>query len=328
MNIQSPGLLEKKDLEKRYAKLQAQYESLSIQIEGELNADNLCTLETRQCAIKKELESTWDKLEVLEKSSDDAPRQYLNFKEDLPKIDFEEVMMEINGLIKSFKQERGDALLLLQGRLPMAGDLCLQRIRDEFKAKTGDFKDYKLEFYAGGDLNEYGWLHTLSGYFGLVVEDSRPKDLATLVIQKICQSVRAGSTIFLEIRKWDDLPCQEKTLAWFMQNFWIPLVQCLDDRTTYQRVKFIAVLVVDEELSSDCFIGSCLDEGPVVPFRWLKLPLCYWTQDEIQEWLESYPGVGNPHSLTLAKRFFKSSMGGMPRLVCDALEDELLLNET
>jgi Caspase domain/inactive STAND/Effector-associated domain 9 len=323
----SPAQIEKRELEKRYANLTTKYQSLGEQIEGELNSDDRFTLQERRKLVKREMDEVWESLQGLRRSSDDRTQQYLTFKEDLPKIDFDEVMDGIDDLIQSFRTERGDALLLLQESLSMSGDLCLQRIRDEFKSKTGNFRFYELEFYSGEELNDYGWLHGLSGYFGLTV-GSKPEELAKLVIEKICQSVKSGSTIFLEIRKWDDLPCQEDTLAWFMKHFWIPLVQCLDDRTAYPRVKFIAVIVVDDELSPACFAESCLAENQVVPFRWLNLPLRNWREDEIQEWLETYPGIGNPRSINLSNRFFKASKKGVPSLVCHALEKELLLKES
>lgn len=322
--MKSPDEIEIQDLEKEYAKLTAKNELISEQIDGELNEDNKETLRARRETIKREMVKVWNRLEELKRNSNDRARQYLTFKEDLPQIDFDEVMDEVGTLIRAFRQERGDVLLLLQESLSMSGDLCLQRIRDEFKRGTGHFIRYELEFYSGEALNEYGWLQTLGGYFGLVGE-SRPEELAQSVIEKLCQSVKSGSTIFLEIRKWDDLPSQEKTLSWFMNHFWIPLVKCLDDREKYPKVKFIAAIVVDSELSPDCFSEECLCEIQNVPFRWLKLPLRNWTQDEIQHWLECYPGIGNPRSISLSQRFFRASMNGIPSLVCHALERELLL---
>jgi hypothetical protein len=324
MDMKSPDELEIQELEKRYAKLSATYESINESIEGELNADNRETLRTRRATLKRELDEVWNRLEELKRGSGDRGRQYLTFKEDLPKIDFDEVMDEIKALTQTLRRG-GDALLLLQESLSMSGDLCLQRIRDEFKQSTGNFQPYKLGLYFGDALNEYGWLDNLGGYFGLV--DSKPENLAKLVIEQICNSVKIGSTVFLEIHNWDDLPCQEKTLFWFMQHFWMPLIQCLKDREKYPRVKFIAVIVVDSELSPECFSEQCLCEIEATPFRWLKLPLRNWTQEEIQEWLELYPGIGNPRSINLSQRFFNASRKGIPSMVRQALEKELLLTQ-
>ncbi len=324
MDMKSPDELEAQELERRYASLTARYEKAGLEIEGELNADNRERLCHRQGLIKCEMDEVWKGLEELKKRSHNRRSQYLTFKEDLPRIDFDEVMTEVSNLIRSFRCDRGDVLLFLQESLAMSGDLCLLRIREEFKQGTGDFRPYDLEFYSGEDLNEYSWLEQLGRYVGLETS-SKPEELSKLVIEKLCESVKSGSTIFLEIRKWDDLPCQEETLAWFVKHFWMPLVKCLDDRTKYPRVKFIATIVVDAELSPACFETKCLSEK--MSIRWLKLPLRNWTQEEIQEWLECYPGIGNPRSTNLSKRFFKASQKGIPSMVCQALERELILKK-
>lgn len=149
--MKSPDELEQQELEKKYAKLTAKYERLSEQIEGELNEDNKDALYSRRNAVKQEMDATWSRLDKLKHRSSDRSYQYLTFKEDLPQIDFDEVMDEVNDLIKSFRRDRGDVLLLLQESLSLAGDLCIQRIRDEFKRGTGDFRPYDLEFYLGND---------------------------------------------------------------------------------------------------------------------------------------------------------------------------------
>ncbi len=320
----SPNELEIKELEKEYMNLVAKYETISEQIAGELNADNKETLEARRQPIKRSYTDVWNRLEKLKRKSDDHSRQYLTFKDDLPQIDFDDVMDEVNNLIQSFRKERGDALLLLQESLSMSGDLCLQRVRDEFKRKTGNFVYHELQFYYGASLNEYGWLEQLGRYLGFL-DKTKPEDLANLVIEKICQSVISGTTVFLEIRNWDDLPCQEETLSWFVRYFWTPLVERLNDRVKYQRVKFIAAIVVEAELSPECFKPDCLCELEATAFRWLKLPLRQWEQDEIREWLESYPGIENPRSINLSQRFYRASLKGTPALVRQALEKEFVL---
>lgn len=323
MNLRSPDELDIQELEKEYAVLTVQSESLSEQIEGESNADNKVTLIKRREKVKQEMRQTWTKLESLRRRSTKPANQYLTFKDDLPNIDFNEILDEIRNLIQSFRQERGDLLLLVQKKLPLSGDLCLQRIYAEFQRGTGDFRKYPLGFYSGDNLDEHGWLHKLAGYFGLEPQPDA-EQLAALVIDKLCQSVRNGSTIILEIFQWDDLPSQKDTLEWFITYFWAPLTNKLNDKSKYRQVKFIAAIVVDGELSSDCFRSTCLCENDT-PFRWLKLPLRNWTQEEIQIWLECYPGIAYPRSLNMAKTFYTASFEGVPSIVRQALEAELIL---
>jgi hypothetical protein len=276
--------------------------------------------------LKAQLESCQEGIRTSNQKLDGQKREnhdLSQFADDLPKIDFIEAMGKVNEVLESFRQQRGDILFLLQQHLSMAGDLFLQRIQDKLKEGTGDFKPYKLDFYASGNLSEHGWLMHLSRYFNL--EDTEEIDaLIDLTIDKICNSVRSGSVILLEIHKWDALPSQKDTLASFLQKFWIPLVARLDDKTKYPRVKFVAVLVVDAKLSVDCFQTPCLcglDENQA--FRWAELSLGNWTQEEIQEWLETYPGYDNSTSTLRAANIYQSSMNGIPHLVRTALEREV-----
>jgi hypothetical protein len=276
--------------------------------------------------LKAQLESCQEGIRIYDQNLDGQKREnhdLSQFADDLPKIDFIEAMGKVNEVLESFRQQRGDVLFLLQQHLAMAGDLFLQRIQDKLKEVTGDFKPYKLDFYVSGNLSEHGWLMHLSRYFNL--EDTEEIDtLIDLTIDKICNSVRSGSVILLEIHKWDALPSQKDTLTSFLQKFWIPLVARLDDKAKYPRVKFVAVLVVDAKLSVDCFQTPCLcglDENKA--FRWAELSLDNWTQEEIQEWLETYPGYDNLTSTLRAANIYQSSMNGIPHLVRTAIKREV-----
>jgi hypothetical protein len=318
--MKSPQELEQIELQKEYARLTGKYELLNEQIAGEINEDNKETLKTRRNSIKKQMDLIWEQIGKGQIKNKDNRLQYSKFTDNLPQIDFAEVMEIITDLLKCFRQNRGDALLLLQENLSMSGDLCLRRISDELKRSTGDFKPYKLDFYLGGSLSEYGWLEQLSGFFGLEMKSS-PEERVNLTIEKICNSVKSGSVIFIEIHKWDDISCQETTLTWFVDNFWLPLVSHLEDKNKYPRVKFVAIIVVDSALSASCFDLPCLcDESEQSLFRWLKLPLKNW------EWIQTYPGVENSHSIILAERIFKASLQGIPTLVTRALEKEFILS--
>ncbi|MCU0552313.1 MAG: caspase family protein [Leptolyngbya sp. Prado105] len=61
----SPDQLEKRELEKLYAKLSKKYEAISEQIEGELNVDNQETLRARKETIQREMGEVWNRLQDL-----------------------------------------------------------------------------------------------------------------------------------------------------------------------------------------------------------------------------------------------------------------------
>jgi len=300
--------------------------AVNADLETVPTAEGEIKLQARAKQLLEQIGDLEEKIAKQDRESNIPLRQCSMFANDLPKIDFRDAMDEIVELLKSFRNSRGDVLLLLQQHLAMAGDLCLRRIQDDLKQATGDFKFYKLGFHSGESLDENGLLNQLAGHLNLVQERDLEL-LADSIINKICNSVRSGSIIYLEIHKWDDFPFQRTTLSWFIQKFWIPLVTRLDDRAKYARVKFVAVIVVDSELSPDCFESPCLCElDKHNLFRWLKLTLRNWTQEEIQEWLETYSGIGNPSSNRQAKNIFSGSLQGIPSLVRQKLEQDLILN--
>jgi hypothetical protein len=175
--MKSPQELEQIERQKEYARLTGKYESLNEQIAGEMNEDNKETLKTRRDSIKKQMDLVWEQMGQGQRQTNDPRLQYSTFTDDLPQIDFTEVMETITDLLKCFKLNRGDALLLLQENLSMSGDLCLRRISDELKRATGDFKPYKLDFYLGGSLSEYGWLEQLGRFFGLEMKSDPEENM-------------------------------------------------------------------------------------------------------------------------------------------------------
>jgi inactive STAND len=272
------------------------------------------------------MEQLWQEIEYLQRKSENPRLKYLSFTDDLPKIDFSEAMNEVRDLIESFGSDRGNALLLVQDNFLKAGDLCLKRIRDELKSKTGDFKPYIVDFNIVESFTEHFWLELLARQVGL--EHERELDsLAESVIDKLCNSVRSGSVILLEIHNWDVLPSQKETLASFLEKFWIPFVSRLKNGVQHPRVKFIAVIVVESELSSFCFDAPCLcNPQEDDTYWWSRLTLRDWTQEEIKEWLEIYPGIGNPRSISQAERIFRISKQGVPNLVKQRLQTDLILS--
>jgi inactive STAND len=327
MCLQSPDEIELNRLKKTYAQLTSRNSTILGQIEGTLNDDDKRTLDNSRQPILSQMRTVWNELEECRKSSPSSNRQCLNFQEDLPKIDFQEAIDEITDLIRLIRQgDRGDVLMVIQNSLSLSGDLFLQRVRDEFKFSTteSNFTFRELGFHSDGQLNEYDWLERLAKHLGITVTSVQPEQLANTVIEKICQSTKSGSVLFLEIHKWDELPSQEQALTWFVDKFWIPLVSKLDDRQKYRRVKFVAVIVVDSELNPSCFETPCLCSS--VPFRLIKPLLRDWTIAEIQSWIEDYAQVQPPRSDTLSQRIFRASRNGMPPLVRAALEREFLLN--
>jgi hypothetical protein len=280
--------------------------------------------------LKTQIENRQEKINASHENLDDKKRanqDVSQFRNDIAKIDFSEIIKEVDKIIETLREnEGGDILFLLQDSFLKEGELCLRRIQEKFKGVTREssFNHYRLDFHASSNLSEYGWLAHLRRYLNL--EDIAESDsLAYSAINKICQLVTPGSIIFLEIHRWHELPSQNLTLASFLQKFWIPLVTRLNDKDNYPQVKLVAVLVVDSMLSEDCFQSPCLpglDEN--IAFRWTELKFRNWKQQEIQDWLITYCQCSRSESEQKAGHFHQISEGGKPQAVRSALEREFL----
>jgi hypothetical protein len=287
--------------------------------------------EVKKSRLKRSIDRIYEDMKRIEQEireiegqSSDPNRQYLNLEQLLPKLDFDEVMDDVDELVKAFRRDRKkDALLLVQENLAMAGDLCLLEVRERLKQVTGDFKHIPIEFSDASQFDSGGFLEGLAGYLDIPIEQTAMQ-LTQAVLDKLSGSVQSGSIVFLEIRKWDDVPCQEAVFTWFIDEFWQPLLQRVRLQTsTCPKVRVVGVIVVDYELSPECFEHPCWKEESQAPTL-LKLELRDWTADDVQNWLESYMGIGNPRSSQLAQRIHRGSRGGTPEVICTALRKEFL----
>jgi Effector-associated domain 9/inactive STAND len=325
---EEPIQIKRNTLNKRYAKLLIEFELVNQQINETNDEVEVSRLQEKANNLYTKLEKIDLDLKQIDTKSMTPNIRYLSFEQDLPKIDFNEIMESIDQMIREFRRgARGDALLLIQESLAMGGDLCIRRIQERLKQETGDFKHIEIEFSPEGCLDKIGFLNKLADYFNISFAKNPEKfeqEFIKMIIGKICSSLQGGSILFLEVRKWDELTCQADIFKWFITEFWMPLVVCLENISqTYRRVKFIGAIIADTEFSSDsldlpCF---CPQENSV---RMLLLPLKNWTVDEIQDWLECYPGLHNPRSIQLANRIYKASKKGFPAMVYTALMREFI----
>ncbi|NJP12238.1 MAG: hypothetical protein HC866_24530 [Leptolyngbyaceae cyanobacterium RU_5_1] len=267
-----------------------------------------------------EMESTETQLNTLEASNPTPNRHYLQLKEDLPKIDFVKQMNRVESILKRFNPDGGAALFLIQDSYSMAGAYLKARIQDCLGTKA---KHYPVVFSLDTGVDERALLDRLAGYFD-VQAISELNQYALAIVNKLCQSLRGGTTIFVELQKWDEVPDQDRVLSWFLEHFWIPLGQQLNAVSqTYRGFKVIAVIVSDTELSAECLELPCycksreFDSQKVVP-----LPLKNWEEGEIQHWLEIHQELSRSRSETLAKRIYQKSKNGIPQLVIGALIQE------
>jgi hypothetical protein len=324
-----------RSIEKERASLTDKYDLLDEQYLEELDGERKISLKSRRDKHMIRIEELEEELSRLI-SAKQGGYNSVQFETDLPRIDFKEVKDDVQKTLNRFEAgERGDVLFLLQNSTQMEGDLFIQILKDLLKSLTGDFKPYRIGTYSGSIPGFESFVEELSLQLPRTA-DSDKISLEQSNINVIANSVQSGSVIFMEIHGWDCMEevSQEMALRKFIQNFWLPLVECLDDSKKYRRVKFVAILVADGAFKcnhSHFNRWKARDNS----FFCQPLSLRTWRKDEIQTWLEDYP-QRNEDSILLTEKIFngsivtfddgRESVEGIPSLVRSGLEKALLLN--
>jgi hypothetical protein len=322
---QPPIEIQREALNKRYGELAIEYATVNQEL-GYLNGSGKLHKEREAEGILQQMKEVDAKLKALDVDSFDRNRQHLNLEEELQKIDFTEVKEVVRKIISQFGRDGGNASFLLQRNLQMAGRLCLLEIKDQLRSETRDFKTYPVEFSADSELNHIGLLNRLAGHLG-VEPVGDPMEISLSIQRAIEGSLQSGSIVLIEIHKWEalPLPVQRQVLCWFLEQFWQPLVAQLPTiATTYSKVRFITVLVVEDELAPDC-LEFCCTHDEFDGQKIIDLPLQDWAVGDILDWLD-YLGLAKQQSEALAQRIHKASRGGIPELVCSALRRENFQN--
>jgi len=323
--LKSPGEIELDNWYKRYAKLQADAACNIEQINGTLIAVDRNTLESQQDAIFAEMNRVYKKIEELESQNQNPIQQQFELEKNLTKIDFSEANEIINCIFEQLNRAGGGVLFLLQNSYSMAGDLCLTTIRDRLTQETRDFKPFPIDLASRhSEENEYGLLNAIAEKLQPIEAVPDLEQYARLIIKKICSSLQSGSVVFFELKKWDDLQSPARLLNWFIDRFWLPLIEELPTiAQNYRKVRFVVVVSAEAPLSEDFQNLPCCDRHNFDCRRMLELPLDCWTQDEIADWLDMYSGLPANRIDRLARRIYRISNEGIPELVRSKLRAEL-----
>ena len=333
----------KEALEKRLARLTEDYAGVMEQIDREGDANKRLELQrtaeylfTQMKQVETELnqleaseylftqmEQVETELNQLEASEYYLKQRDLDIQEKLPLIDFREAMDLIVKITSEFGREGGTALFLLDNSYSTAGELCIYRIKKLFEEKTSSFKHIKVELLYGSN-NELGLLEEIGRYLNVYrsPQDKIEKYISQ-IIKTICRSLQSGSVVFIEIKKWNCLPDQQKILPWFVKNFWIRLINQYHTtihQNKLRRVRFIALIDSESQLSPECmaYCNQVFDGQKI-----LRLPLNErWTEEDIKNWLENYSRLPGSKIDLMAKQIYLKTMNGVPLMVCDAIKEE------
>lgn len=319
--------IKKQTLEKRLANIIEEFVAINAQIDTEGDKDKRILLQRKINNLEEDMEEIDTKLKELENSQNDCNQIYRSIQENLPQIDFRKAMHILDIINNQFKRDVGAAFFLLEDSYSMAGELLIYKIREELKRQTRSIKHIQVEISSNNSFDEFGLLASIGGYLSIsLTDDSNLIDCVNLIIQTICQSLQSGSVVFIEIKKWNFLPSQDKLLSWFIEDFWCSLIhECQVVATQKQllRIKVVAIIDSESKLAPECKQLPCYcTQDDFTHTKILTLPLNRWELEDITTWLEYYSGLSAPQINLKAKQIHQKTMNGVPRMVCSLLEAE------
>jgi hypothetical protein len=320
--------LKKQELEEELASLTEGYTAVTKQRRQTRDERDRLILQKQAEDLLKQIEKAEKDLKELENTPNNYHQNHLNIHENLPEIDFCQAMDVVDKITDAFGKHGGAALFLLENSYSMAGELLIYKIREKLERKTRSFKHIQIEISTNNSYSESGLLTNIAGYFNVPFDEIDNLTQNTQkIIHKIGDSLQSGSVIFFEINKWDCLPEKNRLLSWFTQEFWCSLIdkcKLITQEKKLLQVKFITVIDSESHLDEGCLdLSLCCTHDNFNSQKILKLPLSEWRQEDIQEWLEYYSGLPEPQINFKAKQIYAKTMNGIPRMVCNALREEL-----
>ena len=247
-----------------------------------------------------------------------------DWKMYLPRLNFKEVV-DITQELLLQKSGNSAALFLIPNNRLMGGEWCVKRIRELLEEETSDLRWIEIERSGTRQFSDRMILDTLGKELNVKDLPGDSRRAAQKLIRKVRQSVRSGSVRVFEIRGWEFIHDFSEILTWFVRDFWIPLTQQLIEiESQYRRVRFVAIVTADEPLREDALPAAMLCTRAEFQIeKILELPLPNWSQQEIEEWLETYLRLSTEEIIRLGSKLYRHSNSGLPLLVHDALARHL-----
>ncbi|MCC5897350.1 MAG: hypothetical protein JJU32_05445 [Phormidium sp. BM_Day4_Bin.17] len=232
-------------------------------------------------------------------------------------------------ILKKFTESVGAAALLLNGAYRLQGDIMSQYIEDTLAAQSSDCQVFPIAF-APGEKDREALLYKILGHLG-ESEPATPEQ----AIAKICQSLQLGSIRVFKIHNLDDLQDSYAVLKWFLDCFWLPLIErcqshCQQENLVNVKLfSLIACQANDPEVLQQPYYAECNIYDPCNVCReksLVHLPLFFWTEEEIKKWMCSScppPKFSKNRRAVddLARRFYRRTEG-VPVNVVDLILEE------
>ncbi len=315
----------KKALEQRHEFYWKQYEAVSQQICGNLNQKDIVALKEQLRQIEAEIGALESELETLE-AADLSPKERQNaVSQHLHKIDYTQARKTFDSLLRRVDVCGGAALFLLQESLVYCGDLCVNWMKQQLEAQTGDFKHYPVRFAPDRLPNEFGLFDGIGGRLNESRQDDEPcEQYAERLLHKLYDSARSGTVVLFEFPNWEELaqPDQARVFRRFHDLFWRPLSQqfpAVMAQRGWRNVKCVAVFLTTGQLALPSEL-CCDSPAHFSCEQVFPLKLKKWTHADIQEWLVNFGGYETLHADEVAAKCLSGSQNGVPHIVRAAIE--------
>lgn len=290
---------------------------------------------TQRLRKKREVKILWKELEEVESEIAKIEESSLKKKAEskLIHLNYSESKEYVEEILHQLRTSGGAAAVLLNKVMEFEGDALTQHIVDSINSQSSEV--FTIEFTVArkmitspNDLLKTILDYSKSDLSGQGIEEKQ-------VIEAICGGrLVNGKTILIKIDAWDCIynPC--KTLKWFVESFWIPLTRYSQDYCLKNRIvkfRLFALIACQED------IPGILDKPYyTLPEEYrplniepenslIHLPLSDWTQEEIEDWMCSFPPTryegDSPAIQNLARRFYRES-GGKPSVAWRFILDE------
>jgi hypothetical protein len=254
----------------------------------------------------------------------DKNRIYLMIQEALNHADFRKAIKTFQDVLSRFDKHGGTALFFLQKGYTMGAHMLVQRMTDILITGGCHHHTVPIKLVPGLTQGTHGILQHFANHYNLSIRATSPiPDHIELVVRTICNSLQNGSVLLIQVSGWDYFPDHSSTLSWFVEHFWSYLVSeiltTLKQRDL-RKVRVIAVLIADIEVSSDMVDASLWCEGEeFASEKLLPLPLENWTCEDIQECIATVPHLSGHQIDTMAHAIYQASGCGQPRDVAELL---------
>jgi len=310
----SPSIeVQKKELEHDIAALMVEHEICADTARTMADPVTKVKLEAQKDTLLKQMQAKELKLKALERQSRDLNRQTLDFDEALPSIDFHKAREIIEKVIKTLQlDDGGAALILMQQRRAMEGDLLLRALKEVLRSGVTAPLWYEITLYpAVGGIDERTFLKLLGKYLGVEPSGNLDADVST-VSQVLCDSLRENSTVVIYLTNCDAVGSanQKVFMEWLLQTFWQSLVNQLSSVLDEWYARVIFIIAANRKLTADCREAACFctvdsfDSQSI-----LELPLESWTEDDIRFWLQDHFRLPRSERDQLAKQIYEESEG-------------------